>query len=101
MLGKIVKALKLKTPFRGDVPGKDRFASFQKWHPEQVLQKPEPNLNQRLYAINTAVEVDHFAKVNDVISSSDIPPICIWNCDEAGFQFQHKPSLVCAKKVQK
>ncbi|KAK2139971.1 hypothetical protein LSH36_1521g00000 [Paralvinella palmiformis] len=65
-LGKIVKALKLKTPFRGGVPGKDRFAGFQKRHPELALQKPEPNSTQRLCAINTAVVVDHFAKTKNI-----------------------------------
>jgi len=46
---------------------------------------------------------DHFAKLNDVISSSDIPPDCIWNCDETGFQFQNKPkpNLVCTRKGAK
>jgi hypothetical protein len=73
LLGKIVKALKLKTPFRGGVPGKDWFAGFQKRHPELALRKPEASSTQRLRAINTSIVGDHFSQLNDVLCSPDIP----------------------------
>ena len=55
-------------------------------------------------AVNPVIVSDHFLKLEQVLINlnlKDIAPEKIWNCDETGFQFQHKPTLVCARKGSK
>ena len=39
--GQLVKNLKLKTPFKNDIPGKDWFTGVKGRHPDFVIKKPQ------------------------------------------------------------
>ena len=106
LTGKIVQSLKLRTPFKGGggVPGKDWFRGFKARHPDVVLRKPEASSTQRMRAVNPVIVSDHFLKLEQVLINlnlKNIAPQKIWTCDETGFQFQHKATLVCARKGSK
>ena len=97
--------LRLKTPFKGGIPGREWFGGFMKRYRDVVLRKPEASSALRLKAMNESIVSDYFViKLNSTLNElqlTDIKPDNIWNCDETGFQFQHMPTMVCARKGSK
>eukprot|EP00105_Crassostrea_gigas_P028411 XP_011450053.1 PREDICTED: uncharacterized protein LOC105344111 [Crassostrea gigas] len=50
--------------------------------------------------MNREVVSKHFSALGQLVTDLqlDDKPECIWNCDEKGFQFEHSPVSVCARK---
>ncbi|XP_078334130.1 uncharacterized protein LOC144625794 [Crassostrea virginica] len=70
--GRLVNKLKISTPFKDGVPGKDWFDGLRRRHPTLSIKKP--------------------LKLSVVRSP-------IWNADETGFQMEHQPASVWGAKV--
>ena len=72
-------------------------------NPDVVMRKPGASSALRLKAMNESIVSDYFVKLNSTLDDLQLAdkPDNIWNCDETGFQFQHKPTMVCARKGSK
>lgn len=50
--------------------------------------------------MNPTVVFRYFDHLGTILSELDLQdtPYAIWNCDKKGFQFEHSPTTVCARK---
>ncbi len=101
--GEITKKLQLQTPFVDGKPGREWFRRLQNRHPELVLRRPEPTAMVCLRALNMLnpiVVSNYFQELGQVMAvlGLEAKPHTIWNADETGFQLQHKPPVVWARK---
>ena len=98
-VGKVTKALNLRTPFKNDIPGKEWWAGFTRRHPEVTLRKPEALSTVRSRNMNPTVVGEYFVGLHKVLEDNQLQtnPMRIWNADETGISFEHKPVKVCAR----
>lgn len=98
--GQLVNRLKLPTPFKNGVPGNMWWRGLKSRHPELVIRKPEKLSTVRSRMMNREVVSKYFSALDQLVTDLQLhdKPECIWNCDEKGFQFEHSPVSVCARK---
>lgn len=95
-VGRIVRRLGLKTPFKSGIPGKDWMTAFIKRHPEISLRSPTALSTVRAKMLNATVTNNYFDALTDLLQSLDLTdkPHRIWNIDETSVPLAHKPSKV-------
>ena len=98
-VGRIARRLKLKTPFRNGVPGKDWVSGFLKRHPDLAIRSPTALSTVRARMLNETVTSKYFKTLSDLVSDLNLEdkPHCIWNMDETSVPLIHKPSKVLAE----
>lgn len=101
--GRVVKAMKLKTPFRNQTPGKQWFLNLKRRHTSVTLRKPERTTTTRMRGMNSTLCGNYFEDLLAILKESGLEgkPQCVWNMDESGVRFEHDPSLVLAGKGSK
>ncbi|KAJ8885502.1 hypothetical protein PR048_011700 [Dryococelus australis] len=89
LVGKYVKANKLKTQFTDGTPGEDWFLAFMKRHPRLSLKKPKHLQKLRKDATNPYVVYNFFDKLESVYKEKELTgqeKACfIFNPDESSF----------------
>ena len=96
--GKVVKNLKLKTPFKKGIPGKDWYIGLQGRHPELALKRPQKLSVTRAKAMNREATKEYFDILKGKLDELNVQPEFIWNCDETNIQLEHKPRAVIGRK---
>ena len=96
--GKVVKNLKLKTPFKKGIPGKDWYIGLQGRHPELALKRPQKLSVTRAKSMNKQVTKEYFDMLKGKLDELNVQPEFIWNCDETNIQLEHKPRAVIGRK---
>ena len=71
--------------------------------PSLSIRKPEKLGTNRARALNETITAEYFKGLGGLLCSLGIEdqPQSIWNADETGFQFEHKPVRVIAEKGSK
>jgi hypothetical protein len=98
--GRLAKTMKLKTPFRGGVPGQAWLGGFFARNNELVLRKPEKLSNIRARNLNPITLQKYFAVLGTILTDLNLKNASnrIWNMDETGMLMEHSPSNVCIRK---
>lgn len=91
MIGRLLKRLKLETRFKNCVPG------LMFWHKLRTRNPELRSPHGRGTRDNTNHYFDHLGRILQATGLLE-KPHCLWNCDETGIQFQHKPQKVIAAK---
>ena len=95
--GRVCADLKMKTPFRNGVPGKDWFRGLMSRHPELSLRKPS-KISVNRARRNEQVTASYFSDLGSIIDRNQIiNPAHVWNMDETGFGLEHTPQRVVAR----
>lgn len=94
----VCKDLKLQTPFKNGIPGKDWWDGFKRRNPTVVLRRPEKLSTVRSRMLN-AVTVGNYMK--ELKGFSNLNPTSIWNMDETGINMEHQPTRVVARQGSK
>ena len=81
------------------------WEKFQKRHEELSLRSSEALSQRRAIAMNPTVLNRYFDLLEDTIKGNELHkrPALIFNCDESGFPFAHRPGkklLVKVKSIQ-
>lgn len=102
-MGRLATQMKLKTPFRNGVPGRDWFDGFRKRNPDIVFRSPTPLNNVRARMLNPEVTKKYFAGLEKTLTELNLmdKPKQIWNIDETNVSLTHKPSRILAEVGQK
>lgn len=84
-----IKANRISTPFKNDIPGEDWYQSFMKRNPSISLKKPEHLQKTRKLARSPDIVYDFYSKLDSLYKESDLQSPdkarFIFNCDESGF----------------
>jgi hypothetical protein len=98
--GCLAKTMKLKTPFKGGVPGQAWLDGFFARNNELVLRKPEKLSNIRARNLNPITLQKYFADLGTILTDLNLKNASnrIWNMDETGIPMEHSPSNVCIRK---
>ena len=98
--GRLAKTMKLKTPFKGGVPGQAWLDGFFARNNELVLRKPEKLSNIRARNLNPITLQKYFADLGTILTDFNLKNASnrIWNMDETGNPMEHSPSSVCIRK---
>ena len=94
------KRMRINTPFRDGIPGKDWWAGFKARHPELSLRKPEALSTSRSRLMNPITISRYFADLGDILTRLNVigTPERIWNADEVNKRLEHRPTTVVARK---
>ena len=94
----IARQMRIKTPFRNGVPGKDWISAFRKRHPDLSLRSPTALSTVRARMLNETVTNKYFQELGTTLSDLGLlnHPERIWNMDETSVPLTHKPSKVLA-----
>ena len=96
-VGSICGKLKIKTPFKGGLPGSDWFQGFKKRHPEILIRKPK-KLATSTKCMNRKLVEDFFSTLKAEMAKVEQNPMLIWNMDELRFPLEHSElRVVCSK----
>ncbi|KAH3782053.1 hypothetical protein DPMN_159964 [Dreissena polymorpha] len=95
-IGRIVRKLGIKSPFRNDVPGMDWIAGFLKRHPDVSLRTPQALSTCRARMLNVTLTNSYFTDLARLLESLSLQdkPVRIWNIDETSVPLLHKPARV-------
>ena len=96
-VSRMTKSLGIKA-FKNDIPSDDWWRGFRARHPEVSLRKAEALSTTRSRMMNRTVVSNYFSDLIRIISENELSPDVIWNSDETGKQFEHKPTTVVARK---
>lgn len=98
-VGRMCQTVGLKTPFAGGIPGKFWWEGFKQRHPEVTLRTPEALSTCRARCMNSVVVGRYFMELESIMRENGLmgKPHLIWNADESGVQFCHRPVKVCAR----
>lgn len=96
-VSRLCKSLGLNV-FKNNIPSDDWWRGFRSRHPEISLRKPEPLSTMRSRMMNRVVVSNYFSELLHLISHHSLTPDLIWNMDETGKQFEHRPTTVVARK---
>ncbi|KAH3799638.1 hypothetical protein DPMN_153249 [Dreissena polymorpha] len=102
-IGRIVRKLGIKSPFRNGVPVKDWIAGFLKRHLDVSHSTPQALSTCRARMLNATVTNNYFNDLARLLESLSLQdkPVRIWNIDETSVPLLHKPARVlgpsCAK----
>ena len=102
-IGRVTKELKLKTPLKKNVPGKDWWEGFTKRNPSVTLRTPEKLTSIRARGLNPVTTGNYFIDLADILNKNDLlhKPQTIWNMDEKGVSMEHTPVKVVADKASR
>ncbi|XP_033739537.1 uncharacterized protein LOC117326861 [Pecten maximus] len=97
---RLCRTSKLPTPFKNGVPADTWWQGLKSRHPELSLRKPEALSSARTKMMNPTVIHNFFKDLAKIVSELGIAakPERVWNCDETGKKFQHRPINVVARK---
>ncbi|XP_061195392.1 uncharacterized protein LOC133203632 [Saccostrea echinata] len=96
-VSRFCKSLNLNV-FKNNIPSDDWWRGFHSRHPEISIRKPEPLSTMRSRMMNRVVVSNYFSDLLVLISDNNLTPDVIWNMDETGKQFEHRPTSVVARK---
>lgn len=99
-IGRIVRRLGVRTPFKNGVPGKDWVAGFLKRNQDVKLRTPQALSTVRAKLLNETVTNNFFHDLKLLVDQLGLSekPKQIWNIDETSVPLLHKPSRVLAQK---
>jgi len=102
-VGRVVERLRLKTPFRKGIPGKDYWYELRKRRPDLTIRKPQNCASNKLAMTTRPVINGYFDELESILQRLQLEdkPTQIWNCDESGLQFSPDASRVIAEKGSK
>lgn len=102
-VGQLAKKLGLQTRFKIDVPGLKYWQGLKKRHPNVALRVAEALPQNRMSMINKKAVESYFNDLENLMDRLQLQekPHRIWNMDETGKQFQHKPAKVIASRGQR
>jgi hypothetical protein len=102
-VGRVTKELKLLTPFKKNVPGKDWWKGFTKHNSSVTLRTPEKLTSIRARGLNPVTTGNYFIDLADIFNKNDLlhKPQTIWNMDEKGVSMEHTPVKVVANKASR
>ena len=91
--------MKLKTPFKSGIPGKDWLSGFWKRHSITLRCRSALSTVRGRMLIETVIQ-KYFDDLQGVIESLNLQnsPEQIWNMDESSLSLTHKPTKVYAEK---
>lgn len=95
---RILLAMKVKTSFRIEVPGKDWTDSFKRRHPDVFLRSPTPLNSVKARTLNVEVTNRYFTDLGKIMNNLNLQssPQVFWNIDDTNVSLSHKPSKVLA-----
>ena len=98
--GRLCKNMKIKNPFKNDIPGKDWFSGLKHRHPELTIRSPEALSDKRAIALNPTTVGEYFRELHEVLKTFNLfnKPAQVWNMDETGSRLDHKPTRVVTRK---
>ena len=99
--GKMVKSLKLKTPFKNGIPGKEWFQGLKGRHPGITMKRPQKLSVTRAKSMNKQITDEYFDLLKQNLNELKVEPSQIWNCDETNMQLEHNPKSVVGRKGSK
>lgn len=87
LVGEYVTRLKIKTPFKNNIPGDCWYQNFMKRHPSLSLKEPELLQKARTQARRPHVVYDFYDILEKEVSHNNLTgkPQYIFNADESGF----------------
>ena len=89
----------IKHPFNNGLAGESWYRGFMKRHQELSLRAPSKVSLHRQQAMNKENVDEYFEDISK--HTDNIDPSHIWNMDESGFSFQHRPSkIICQKGLK-
>lgn len=97
----VAKNLKLEHPFKNGSAGKDWFSGFKKRNQDITIRKPQKISTQRSKGMERGEVMGYFNTLKSQLDLVNSNPNCVWNMDEKGFQLEHKPVSVVARKGAK
>ncbi|XP_065654665.1 uncharacterized protein LOC136081288 [Hydra vulgaris] len=90
LVGQFYTTMRMKTPFKNGIPGKDWIISFKKRHVDKLrLCKPEILTFSRAKSLTHEVVDKFFAILSDVIHNNNIVSSSIYNLDETALSTNH------------
>ena len=98
--GQIGQKIKLETPFKHNIAGKDWFLGLKEKHPELSIRTPQRLSTARSKSMNRQVVSKYFRILGDMQSQLPMEerPSVIWNMDETGISSEHSPQSVIARR---
>ena len=98
--GQVAKKMKLDTPFKDNIAGKDWFLGLKERHPELSIRKPQRLSTARSKSMNRQTVSQYFGILGDLQSQlpTEERPQVIWNMDETGLSMEHSPQSVIARR---
>lgn len=92
--GRLCHELELDTQFKNGYPGDKFWRGLKQRHQNLSIRSPECCSHNRLKALTQERVDKYFNDLHTLIEKEGIQPEAIWNMDETGLQFQHKPPKV-------
>ncbi|XP_065648065.1 uncharacterized protein LOC136077840 [Hydra vulgaris] len=90
LVGQFCTTMRMKTPFKNGIPGKDWIISFKKRHVDKLrLRRPEILTFSRAKSLTHEVVDKFFTILSDVIHNNNIVPSSIYNLDKTGLSTNH------------
>ena len=71
-IDRVTKELKLKTPLKKNVPGKDWWEGFTKRNPSVILRTPERLTSIRARGLNPVTTRNYFIDLADILNKNDL-----------------------------
>ena len=98
-VGRIVRKLGIKTPFKHGIPGKDWLAGFMARHRDISLRKPQALSTCRARMLNKTITDNFYTDLHSLLNDIGVSdqPVKIWNIDETSVPLLHKPARILGK----
>ena len=95
----IANRLKVRTPFKDNIPGKDWVNAFKQRH-NLSTKRPVPLSTTRSRLLNPVVTTNYFNDLEILINKLNLldQPSKIWNMDETNSPLTHKPTRILAER---
>ena len=95
-VGRMVRKLGIKSPFRHGIPGKDWIAGFLSRHTDISLRKPQALSTCRARMLNQTITDNFYSDLHGLLNEIGLSeqPMKIWNIDETSVPLLHKPVRV-------
>ena len=100
-IGWLVHSLGIETQFKKGVPGDKYWRGLRKRFPQKTIRSPECCRQSRLKCMSEDQVSSYFKELHKLMDNNRIIPSCLWNMDETGLQYQHKPVKSVAPKGMK
>ena len=88
----LARTMKIKTPFKNGIPGKDWVDGFLRRHPDLSLRSPSPLSTVRCRMLNKVVTQKYFDHLSQIIADNQLhdKPHAIWYMDETSVSLCHR-----------
>ena len=96
-------ARKYKIKFKNGTPSDKWWRGLKKRCSTLSIRKPEATASIRHQCMDTVKVAKYFKALKDILDDTNVlsQPNRIWNMDETGFQLDHKPLHILARKGSK